>query len=264
VLLAGKNEARYLEKGREVVIPAARLFAAPEKVVLPALGIFEGYPNRNSLPYRELYGIPETRTMFRGTLRWPGWCETLTKLGEWGLLDAKESNWSGVSRRAFLAQTAGLPETADLREALAERWNLPPGSSILARMAWLGLFDDGPLPAAAGSPLDLLERLMLAKMQYAAGERDMVVLQHEFQASYPDGLKERITSTLIDYGVLGGDSSMARTVGLPAAAATQLVLEGKVKRAGVLIPVQADLYAPILFEIKSRGIVFREEREKIA
>ncbi|MBN1939048.1 MAG: saccharopine dehydrogenase NADP-binding domain-containing protein [Candidatus Aminicenantes bacterium] len=262
VLLAGKNEARYLADGREIVVPAAELFAGPERVEVAGLGVFDGYPNRNSVPYRDLYGIPEARTMFRGTFRWPGWCETLKKIGEWGLLDATESDWSGSTRKAVLAKAAGLPDSADLRRELAARWNLAPDAALLDRMAWLGLFEDGPLPASSGSPLDLLERLMLAKMLYEPGERDMIILRHEFEAAYPDGSGERIFSTLIDYGVPGGDSAMARTVGLPAAAAANLVLEGRVCRPGVLIPVSADLYAPILFEIKTRGIIFREERTK--
>jgi len=264
VLLAGKNDARYLDTGREVVIPAAELFANPERVMVPGLGMFEGYPNRNSVPYRELYGIPEAKTMFRGTFRWPGWCETLKKIGEWGLLDTAEADWSGLTRKAVLARIADLPGTADLRMELASRWKIAPEAALLDRMAWLGLFDDGPLPAPAGSPLDLLERLMLAKMLYGPGERDLIILRHEFEAAYPGGTGERICSTLIDYGVPGGDSAMARTVGLPAAAATNLLLDGRLRRPGVLIPVQADLYAPILFEIKSRGIVFREDRTKIA
>jgi len=264
VLLAGRNEARFLDHGREVVIPAAELFAHPEQVPIAGLGTFEGYPNRNSIPYRELYGIPETRTMFRGTLRWPGWCETLTKIGEWGLLDTKEYDWTGLSRKAFLTRITGLPGAADLRTVLADRWQISRDAKLLDRLAWLGLFDEGPLPASAGSPLDLLERLMLAKMGYGAGERDMIILRHEFEAAYPDGSGERISSTLIDFGVPGGDSAMARTVGFPAAAATNLVLEGRLKRTGVLIPVEADLYAPILYELKSRRIVFREERVKTA
>jgi saccharopine dehydrogenase (NADP+, L-glutamate forming) len=88
----------------------------------------------------------------------------------------------------------------------------------------------------------------------------MIVLRHEFEAAYPDGTAERIVSTLIDYGRPGGDSSMARTVGLPAAAGVNLLLQGRLKKTGVLIPVEAEVYGPILSELRSRGIVFREER----
>jgi saccharopine dehydrogenase (NADP+, L-glutamate forming)/spermidine synthase len=260
VLLAGKNEARYLRDGGEVVVPAADLFDHYESVSVPGLGSFEGYPNRNSLPYVTIYGIPETRTMFRGTLRWPGWCETMKKIGEWGLLETKEFDFPGLTRLGFLARLSGLPESSDLRTALQNRFRLAPDSKILDRLDWLGLFDDAPLAKASGAPLDILEELMLARMGYASGERDMIVLRHEFEAAYPDGTAERILSTLIDYGRPGGDSSMARTVGLPAAAGVNLLLHGRLKKTGVLIPVEADIYRPILSELRSRGIVFREER----
>jgi saccharopine dehydrogenase (NADP+, L-glutamate forming) len=260
VLLAGKNEARYLHGGREVVVPAAALFDHYKSVSVPGLGTFEGYPNRNSLPYVDIYGIPETRTMFRGTFRWPGWCETMKKIGEWGLLETKEFDFSGLTRNGFLSRLAGLPDTSDLRTAMQNRFQLAPDSKILDRLGWLGLFEDAPLDKASGAPLDLLEELMLARMRYAPGERDMIVLRHEFEAAYPDGTAERIVSTLIDYGRPGGDSSMARTVGLPAAAGVNLLLQGRLKKTGVLIPVEAEVYGPILSELRSRGIVFREER----
>jgi len=260
VLLAGKNEARYLRDGREVVVPAAALFDHYESVSVPGLGTFEGYPNRNSMPYVDIYGIPETRAMFRGTFRWPGWCETLKKIGEWGLLETKEFDFSGLSRRGFLSRLAGLPDPSDIRTAMRNRFHLTPDSKILDRLDWLGLFEDAPLAAASGAPLDILEELMLARMRYAPGERDMIVLRHEFEAAYSDGTTERIVSTLIDYGRPGGDSSMARTVGLPAAAGVDLLLQGRLKKTGVLIPVEAEIYSPILAELRSRGIVFREER----
>jgi len=263
VLLAGKNEARYLKDGREVIVPALDLFRSFEVVTVPGLATFEGYPNRNSVPYRDIYGVPEIKDMYRGTLRWPGWCDTLKKIGEWGLLETRESDWTGLNRRAFLARTAGLPDGSDIRRELSARWNIDPAADLLDRMSWLGLFDDGPLPGAFGSPLDFLEKLMLSKMQYGPRERDMIVLRHEFRAAFADGTSERIVSTLIDYGIPGGDSAMSRTVGLPAAAAVNLVLEGRLKKFGVMIPVFPDIYGPILDELKSRGIVFREEREKI-
>jgi saccharopine dehydrogenase (NADP+, L-glutamate forming) len=104
---------------------------------------------------------------------------------------------------------------------------------------------------------------MLEKLQYEQGERDMIILQHTFEASYPDGKEERITSTLIDFGIPGGDSSMARTVGLPPAIGTKLILEGKIKETGVHIPVLPKIYAPVLEELKRQNISFEEKREWI-
>ena len=104
---------------------------------------------------------------------------------------------------------------------------------------------------------------MLEKLQYEPGERDMIILEHTFVASYPDGKKEKITSTLVDYGIPGGDSSMARTVGLPPAIGTKLILEGKIQELGVHIPVTPAIYIPILEELKGMGIAFTEKKEWI-
>jgi saccharopine dehydrogenase-like NADP-dependent oxidoreductase len=104
---------------------------------------------------------------------------------------------------------------------------------------------------------------MTAKMAYLPGERDMICLQHEFFASYPKTGREKIVSTLIDYGIPGGDSSMARTVGLPPAIGTRLILEGKIRETGVHIPVRPEIYLPILAELKNLKIAFKEKREKL-
>lgn len=90
VLLAGRNEARYLWEGREVVVPAEELFSHYKMIEIPGLGTFEGYPNRNSVSYLETYGIQGAKNMLRGTLRYPGWCLKLKKLSELGLLEIAE------------------------------------------------------------------------------------------------------------------------------------------------------------------------------
>jgi saccharopine dehydrogenase-like NADP-dependent oxidoreductase len=100
---------------------------------------------------------------------------------------------------------------------------------------------------------------MEKKMQYAPGERDMLVLMHAFQAEFPGGKRESISSTMIDYGVPKGDTSMARTVSLPAAVAVRLILEGGIKATGVQIPVTADLYDPVLDELADMGIRCEEK-----
>jgi saccharopine dehydrogenase-like NADP-dependent oxidoreductase len=135
--------------------------------------------------------------------------------------------------------------------------------AILRRLEWLGLFSDEPLPLQKGSALDIIGAQMTQKLAYAPGERDMIVLQHEFVASYPDSGQERVISTLIDFGIPGGDSSMARTVGLPAAIGTKLIIEGKIKETGVHIPVSPQIYQPILAELKTLNIAFKERREKL-
>lgn len=259
VLLAGKNAARYLKDGREVFIPGEDLFENFTMISVEGLGEFEAYPNRSSLPYIDLYGISETRTMLRGTLRYPGWCETLKKIGEIGLLDTSEKNLAGLSALKFIRGFLGAPADWNIKKAIRDRFKLEP--RILDRLDWLGLFGEEPLGLEQAAAIDVLETLMLNKLRYTAKERDMVVLRHDFLVESRDGKRERITSTLVDYGIPGGESAMARTVAYPAAAATRLVLEGKVGLTGVRIPVERELYVPILEEIKAAGIAFTEVRQ---
>jgi saccharopine dehydrogenase (NADP+, L-glutamate forming)/spermidine synthase len=264
VLLASKNSAKYLKDGKVVFIPAERLFADPEMISIPGLGDFEGYPNRDSVSYRDIYGIPEATSIFRGTLRYPGWCRTMRKIGELGLLDeAGVRDWQGRTYRDLLAELAGTPATGDVKRAVAERLGLKPGSDVITRLEWLGLFTDEPLPVAKGSALDILSARMVERLKYAEGERDMVILRHEFLVENRDGRMEKIASSLIDFGVPGGDSSMSRTVGLPAAIGARLVLEGRIKETGVRVPVTPDIYNPILDELAALGTRFREEREAL-
>jgi saccharopine dehydrogenase (NADP+, L-glutamate forming) len=264
VLLASKNQAKFLRDGQVVVIPAAQLFAAPETIPLPGLGEFEAYPNRDSVSYREIYGIPEAQTVLRSTLRYPGWCRTLMKMGEIGLLeDAPVRDWTGRTYRDLLGELAQPRGAEEVKAAAARRLGLAPDSDIIANLDWLGLFEDEPLLLARGSVLDILAARMIERLVYADGERDMVILQHEFLVESRDGRKEKIVSSLIDFGIPHGDSSMSRLVGLPAAIGARMILEGRIRETGVRVPVTPDIYNPILDELASLGIRFREERKAL-
>jgi saccharopine dehydrogenase (NADP+, L-glutamate forming) len=263
VLLASKNSAKYIKDGELVDIPSKELF--DNFVILPikGLGDFEGYPNRDSVPYIELYGIQSTKTMLRGTLRNIGWCSTLKKVADIGLLDKEEKDWTGYTYEGFMRSLMDNPIESDLRKALATHLDLEEDSAILDRFEWLSFLSDEPVAVDKGGAIDILAARMVEKMSFAEGERDMIILEHTFEAAYPEGPGERITSTLIDYGIPHGDSSMARTVGLPPAIGTKLILEGKIDRTGVHIPVKPDIYIPILEELKGLNIAFSEEKEEI-
>lgn len=260
VLLAGKNSARYLEDGKVVFIPSEKLFASCRTISVPGCGEFEGYPNRDSVPYAEAYGIPEAKTMLRGTLRYAGWCATMKKIGDLGLLDQTERNLAGTTYAGLVREL--IHAGANVGKAAGATLGLAPDSAIMGRMDWLGLFEEKPIPAGVHTALDALAALMIEKLRYEEGERDMIVLRHEFQVSRPDGATEKVVSSLIDYGIPGGDSSMSRTVGLPAAIGARLILEGKIRKPGVWTPLDPTIYEPILEELSRHGVVFREERFK--
>jgi len=264
VLMAGKNPAKFMKDGKLVEVPGPELFNnywTVPVVVEGKLINFEGYPNRDSLPYAEMYGITSTKTMFRGTLRNVGWCATVIKFVELGLLDEAERNdLAGLTYAQFTAKLAGATDTSNLKADVAKRMGIAPDSFIIGNMEWLGLFGDEPLPAGPKSPIDIMTATMLAKMQYAPGERDMLILQHEFIAEYPNK-KEKITSTMMDFGIPHGATSMNRTVGLPAAVGVRMILEGKITTTGVLVPVTPEIYEPVLEELERLGIHFAEKTE---
>lgn len=263
VLLAGKNSAQYIKDGQQIFISSRDLFENYNIIQIEGLGDFEGYPNRNSLPYIDLYNIKSTKTMLRGTLRNIGWCPTLKKIVDLGLLDEEKKEWTGLTYNDFLRRLMNAPLEKDVKKALSNYLNIKEDSDIIKRLEWLDILSDDSLLIDKGSALDILGAKMLEKLQFEKGERDMIILQHTFEASYPDGKKERITSTLIDFGIPDGDSSMARTVGLPAAISTKLILEEKIKKTGVHIPILPEIYVPILQELKGLGIEFKEKKEEI-
>jgi saccharopine dehydrogenase (NADP+, L-glutamate forming)/spermidine synthase len=263
VLLAGKNSAQYLMDGQQTFIPPQDLFDNYQMINIEGLGEFEGYPNRNSLPYIELYGIKSTKTMLRGTLRNKGWCSTLKKIADLGLLEEEEKDWTGLTYKDFIRKLMNDPTEQDIKKALGAHLNIEEDSDVIQRFEWLSLLSDESLPTEKDSPLNILGAKMLEKLQYEEKERDMIILQHQFIASYPGDKKEKITSTLIDFGIPDGDSSMARTVGLPAAISTRLILEGKIEETGVHIPVEPEIYIPLLQELKEMNIEFKETKEEL-
>ena len=265
VVMAGLGPARYLKDGKEIRIPGRELFKHHWLKPVQGLGELEVYPNRDSLMYKELYGLKDVHTLFRGTFRNPGWCETLEKIVQLGYLDETEN--PDLPNKTFAQVTAELinaSPNADLKKSLALFLNLPEDSPIIARLEWLGLLSNDKINAEPPTLLDALATRMQEKMSYKEGERDMIVLQHDFVAEYADGKKEQICSLLIDYGIPHGDSSMARTVSLPVAIASRLIVNGQITLTGVHVPVQPEIYQPVLQELEDMGIKFKESITRIA
>jgi saccharopine dehydrogenase-like NADP-dependent oxidoreductase len=260
VLAAGRNGARWLESGRVVDVPGEELFRHGAPYDVPDLGRLEVYPNRDATSYVATYGLDGVETMFRGTLRWPGWCETLDAVARAGLLDDGARSWPAGATYAQLMAALAAPGRGPIASRVAARAGVPADGAVMRRLAWTGLFSDRALPSRRIAPIDALCALMTETMSYGPSDRDMVVLRHEFGIEDARGRRSGIVSTLVAYGEPGGDSAMARTVSLPAAVTAGLVLEGRIAATGVRIPVDPEIYEPVLRELARAGIEFRDDR----
>jgi saccharopine dehydrogenase-like NADP-dependent oxidoreductase len=266
VVLAGQGgPAQYLENGELKAIPYKALFARAEVLAVPGHGHFEGYANRDSLGYQELYGLTDVQTMLRGTLRRPGYCGAWQVLVTLGLTDdaQKLGNAATLTWQELVASR--LPQPAAPAEAatqLAAQLHLDPHGSELTRLAWLGLFTERLVGLANASAAQLLEHLLIDKWALGPHDRDQVVMLHQFDYELA-GEARRRTAALVVTGRDATHTAMAQTVGLPLGMAVRRLLRGEIAGRGVVIPTTADFYEPILAELAADyGIVFHEEDER--
>jgi saccharopine dehydrogenase-like NADP-dependent oxidoreductase len=262
VMLAAKNNARYLKDDSIVDIPQKLLFEHYWLLDVPGAGTFEAYVNRDALPYIDLYDIKGVHSMYRGTLRNIGHCESWNYFKAMGLLDQERTfDFRVTSPKqviAALVDSNGDDLTADLARFL----DIPVHSVTIKKLAWLGLLSEQKLPLAQCSVFDMFAYVLENMLVYTEGETDLLLQHHEFIAEYPDGRREKISSTMVDTGIPGGDSSMARTVGLPAAIATKMLLQGKLSLTGVHIPVLPEIYEPVLAELETLNITLVERHRE--
>lgn len=258
VLLAANNDAQYLRNGKIIKVSGKKLFQHYWLLDVPNAGTFEAYPNRDALVYSDIYGIPSVRSIYRGTLRNIGHCETWDYFKKLGLLrQDKLFDCQKLSPRQIMAELIGSTGKNFIKN-IARYLNIPDHSVTLKKLEWLGLFDTRKPALGKAAPFDIFSNMLQEKLVFGENERDMLIQHHEIIAAYPDGKQEKISSTLTDFGIAGGDSSMSRTVGLPAAIAAKLILEKKIRAKGVLIPVLPEIYEPVMRELEKTGIRFTE------
>lgn len=263
VVLASRNSAKFLENGEVVNIEGKDLFLNYRIEELKGLGKFEVYPNRNSLPYKDLYNLKDAQTVMRGTYRNLGWCDTLKKMVDLGLIsEDKKDNLKGTTYRKMMADLVGAKDDSDVEKKVAEKLNLDVKSEVIKRFEWLGLFSNKKV-TDQDNHLDILSDLLQEKLVFKNNEKDMIILQHKFTVENADKSKDLITSTLIDYGVALKESSMARTVSLPLAIGVRFMAEGKFDLSGVQIPIHKQIYEPVLKELETLGIKMDEKKYKL-
>ena len=258
VVLASRNSAVYLKKGKKVLIEPADLFKDRFPCSFPGLSGLEVYPNRDSISYSTIYGIPEAKTMYRGTFRFKGWCEAIDDMKSLNMFDDTLRNYEGMTYEEFLAERGGVPVNG-IKKNISEKLGIKENSSGIEALEYLGFFSNEYLHYKATSPFEITSDRMIKLMMLKENERDMVIMQHIFLTSWPDGKKEVIKSSMIDFGSPATNTSIARTVALPAAIAVKMILEYKIELKGVCRPVVPQIYIPVLNELRNLGIEMKEE-----
>ncbi|KAK9476689.1 Saccharopine dehydrogenase [Lipomyces japonicus] len=265
-LLALNNNAKYLKDGEIVEIPGKELMkSAKPYFIYPGYALV-AYGNRDSSVFRELYNIPEAKTVVRGTLRFQGFPEFILVLVGLGLLKETELDflkkpiaWKDAFAQIIDAKSSSESDLLAAIDGKASFKDEGDKARILSGLKWLGLFSD-TLITPAGTPLDTLCATLEEKMQFEEGERDLVILQHKFGIEWADGSKEVRTSTIADYGDPKGYSSMAKLVGTPCAVAADLILSGYYKQTGVVAPYSPEITDPLREALFEKYGIFLKEK----
>lgn len=264
VVLAGQGTAQYMENGQLKFIPYNRLFKDHHLVYIPGMGPYEAYANRDSLSYRHLYEMPEIPSILRGTLRHTGFCEAWNALVQIGLTDASFSipDSAQLTYQQLLEGFLNKHHPGKtLKDRVAHFLGWEAGHPVMEKLDWLGLFSHKKTGIPNAGPALILEHLLLEKWPLLENDKDMVIMQHEFEYMQ-DGKRHLKTATLVMKGTNSQDTAMARTVGLPMGILAKLALQGKVYVPGVHIPVMREVYKPVLEELAQYGVAF-EEHERL-
>lgn len=259
VILAGQATAKYLEMGMLKYITPQHIFEQTESVYLKQQGDFESYANRDSLGYIEPYGITKAHTVLRGTLRKKGYSEAWNLLVKLGLTDDTFviQNTYKLSYREFLNAFVPGTDIYKLEQRVCLFLGIDQNDSAFQKLAWLGLFSNSTIDIKEGSPAQILQYLLQIKWKLNKGELDMIVMKHQIQ--YQRGNQHfEIASELVVKGEDEILTAMAKTVGLPMAIATKLILTNKIASRGVTMPLKPEFYEPILTELAMYGVAFDE------
>ncbi|MBA3662979.1 MAG: saccharopine dehydrogenase NADP-binding domain-containing protein [Bacteroidetes bacterium] len=261
VVLAGQGTAQYLDGGLMKFIPYNRLFTQTDTIEIEPYGKFDAYANRDSIGYIDVYGLFSINTMLRGTLRQEGYCKAWNVFIKLGLTD----DTSKITHAGELTFTSlidsFLPNTKEsvkdkLKKLMKDEWD----EQTEVMLDYLELFDEKKITLNEGSPAQLLQHLLEEKWKLKENDKDMIVMQHQFEYRLPTSDKiQKLNSSLAVVGQDQHHTAMALTVGLPLAITVKNFLTKKFKSAGITIPVTKEIYTPLLAELEEYGIVFNEQ-----
>lgn len=265
VVMAGAGGAvKFIQEGLYKFIPYHKLFRRTEFLTIPGYGRFEGYANRDSLKYISEYGLDGIPTMYRGTLRRPGFCRAWDVFVQLGATD-DSYRMEGVARmthRSFINSFLAYHISDSVELKLMHYLQIPQDSELMEMFEWLGLFAEEPVGLSSGTPAQVLQHILEKKWTMTSADTDMLVMWHRIYYTL-QGQKFRLESSMVCKGKSAQNTAMAFTVGLPVAMATRLVTLGLIQERGVLLPMRKEVYAPILAELAEWGIRFDERLSEV-
>ncbi|MEM6347644.1 MAG: saccharopine dehydrogenase family protein [Bacteroidota bacterium] len=259
VVLAGQGVVKFIQESRYKYIPYHRLFRRTEMIEIPGHGYFEGYANRDSLKYLDVYKLQGIKTLYRGTLRRPSFCRAWDIFVQLGATDDtyEMEGVAELTHRQFINFFLSYDPNNSIELKLAHYMNLDLDCQEMFMLKWLGMFEDELVGLEKGTPAQILEHILKKKWTMGPDDKDMIAMWHKFDFM-DQGKHRQVQSHMVVCGEDASQTAMSKTVGLPLGMAAKLVLTGKITETGVHIPVIPGIYNPILDELEGYGINFVE------
>ena len=261
VVLAGQGgPAKFVQQGYKKYIPYNKLFKRTQKLEVKNYGSFEGYANRDSLKYREIYGLEDIKTLCRGTIRKVGFSESWNVFVQLGMTDDSYTieNSMDMTFRDFVDLFLPYSAKDNVELKLQKLLNISESEPIWSKLLEIDLFStQKTITIDKATPARILEFILCKSWSLDPNDKDMIVMTHKFIYEL-NNKKYQIDSNMVCIGEDQTYTAMAKTVGLPLAIATLAILNSKITVKGVQLPVNKAIYNPILKELIDYGIEFNE------
>lgn len=262
VVLAGQGgAAKFLQEGKYKYIPYHKLFRRTEILKIEGYGKFEGYANRDSLKYKDIYGLDNILTLYRGTIRRVGYSRAWNIFVQLGMTDDSYTieDSEHMSYRDFTNSFLAYNPNDSVELKLRHYLKIDQDDIIWEKLLELDIFNPTKkVILKNATPAQILEKILKDSWTLKEDDKDMIVMQHLFGYEL-NGKKHQIESSMVCIGDNQTYTAMAKTVGLPVAIATLKILNGEITTPGVQIPISKEVYEPILKELEENGIVFQEK-----
>lgn len=262
VVLAGQGgAAKFLQEGTYKYIPYCNLFRRTEFLEVEGYGRFEAYSNRDSLKYRSVYGLDDVLTLYRGTIRKVGFSKAWNMFVQLGMTDDSYvmEDSEHMTYRQYVNSFLPYHPTDSVEIKTRLILKIDQDDIMWDKLLELDLFSrDKKVGLKHATPAQILEKILSDSWTLQPDDKDMIVMYHKFGYEL-DGKKQQIDSKMVCIGENQTYTAMSKTVGLPVAMATLLILNGRITTPGVQLPIQKEVYLPILKELEEYGVVFKEQ-----